>query len=219
MEVEQRPREKALRYGLESLSDLELVALILQSGNKNRSVFEIASDVLKESEGLSKLMQMHVNTLMQIQGIREVKALQLLASVELSKRVIKSKVYHASILKPEDVIEWFEFEYGVLQQECFIALYLDTKSKLIAHRVLFKGTLNESTVHPHEVFKEAFLQNANSVLIAHNHPSGDCTPSQADFEVTYKMVHVAITMGVHLVDHIIVGQNQYYSFKEHKYLD
>ena len=219
MEVEQRPREKALRYGLQSLSDLELVALILQSGNKNRSVFEIASDVLKESEGLSKLMQMHVNTLMQIQGIREVKALQLLASVELSKRVIKSKVYHASILKPEDVIEWFEFEYGVLQQECFIALYLDTKSKLIAHRVLFKGTLNESTVHPREVFKEAFLQNANSVLIAHNHPSGDCTPSQADFEVTYKMVHVAITMGVHLVDHIIVGQNQYYSFKEHKYLD
>ena len=219
MEVEQRPREKALRYGLESLSDLELVALILQSGNKNRSVFEIASDVLKESEGLSKLMQMHVNTLMQIQGIREVKALQLLASVELSKRVIKSKVYHASILKPEDVIEWFEFEYVVLQQECFIALYLDTKSKLIAHRVLFKGTLNESTVHPREVFKEAFLQNANSVLIAHNHPSGDCTPSQADFEVTYKMVHVAITMGVHLVDHIIVGQNQYYSFKEHKYLD
>ena len=219
MEVEQRPREKALRYGLESLSDLELVALILQSGNKNRSVFEIASDVLKENEGLSKLMQMHVNTLMQIQGIREVKALQLLASVELSKRVIKSKVYHASILKPEDVIEWFEFEYGVLQQECFIALYLDTKSKLIAHRVLFKGTLNESTVHPREVFKEAFLQNANSILIAHNHPSGDCTPSQADFEVTYKMVHVAITMGVHLVDHIIVGQNQYYSFKEHKYLD
>ena len=196
MEVEQRPREKALRYGLESLSDLELVALILQSGNKNRSVFEIASDVLKESEGLSKLMTMHVNTLMQIQGIREVKALQLLASVELSKRVIKSKVYHA-----------------------FIALYLDTKSKLISHRVLFKGTLNESVVHPREVFKEAFLQNANSVLIAHNHPSGDCTPSKADFEVTYKMVHVAMTMGVCLVDHIIVCKNQYYSFKEHKYLD
>ena len=219
MEVEQRPREKALRYGLESLSDLELVALILQSGNKNRSVFEIASDVLKESEGLSKLMQMHVNTLMQIQGIREVKALQLLASVELSKRVIRSKVYHASIMRPEDVIEWFEFEYGSLPQECFIALYLDTKSKLISHRVLFKGTLNESVVHPREVFKEAFLQNANSVLIAHNHPSGDCTPSKADFEVTYKMVHVAMTMGVNLIDHIIVGQNQYYSFKEHKYLD
>ena len=72
---------------------------------------------------------------------------------------------------------------------------------------------------PREVFKEAFLQNANSVLLAHNHPSGDCTPSKADFEVTYKMVHVAMTMGVNLIDHIIVGQNQYYSFKEHKYLD
>ena len=93
MEVEQRPREKALRYGLESLSDLELVALILQSGNKNRSVFEIASDVLKESEGLSKLMSMHVNTLMQIQGIREVKALQFWqvwnsVNVSLDKRCI-----------------------------------------------------------------------------------------------------------------------------------
>lgn len=122
-------------------------------------------------------------------------------------------------LKPEDVIEWFKFEYGTMSQECFIALYLDTKSKLISHRVLFKGTLNESVVHPREVFKEAFLQNANSVLIAHNHPSGDCTPSKADFEVTYKMVHVAMTMGVCLVDHIIVCKNQYYSFKEHKYLD
>ena len=214
MEVEQRPREKALRYGLESLSDLELVALILQSGNKNRSVFEIASDVLKESEGLSKLMSMHVNTLMQIQGIREVKALQLLASVELSKRVIRSKVYHASIMRPEDVIEWFEFEYGSLPQECFIALYLDTKSKLISHRVLFKGTLNESVVHPREVFKEAFLQNANSVLIAHNHPSGDPTPSKEDVMITRKIKEIAMIHGIRLVDHLIVGVNSYYSFYE-----
>lgn len=219
MQVEQRPREKALRNGLDSLSDLELVALILQSGNKNRSVFEIASDVLKESEGLSKLMQMHVNTLMQIQGIREVKALQLLASVELSKRVYRSKAYHASILKPKDVIDWFEREYGTLQQECFIALYLDTKSKMISHRVLFKGTLNESTVHPREVFREAFLQNAHAVLIAHNHPSGDCKPSQADIDVTFQMVQVASMMGVFLIDHIIVGKDRYYSFKEHKCLD
>lgn len=219
MSVDQRPREKALRNGLDSLSDLELVALILQSGHKNRSVFEIAADVLKESEDLSKLMSMHVNTLMQIDGIREVKALQLLASVELSKRVLKAKTYRAPIFKPEDVIEWFEYEFGSLQQECFVALYIDTKGKLISHRVLFKGTLTESTVHPREVFKEAFLQNANSVLIAHNHPSNDCTPSTADFEVTNQMVKVAAMMGVNLIDHIIVTKNKYYSFREHKYLD
>ncbi len=219
MSLDQRPREKALRFGLESLSDLELMALILQSGHKNRSVFEIALDVLKESEDLSKLEKMHVNTLMQIDGIREVKALQILASVELARRIKKSKVYHAEILKPQDVIEWFEYEFGYMNQECFIALYLDTRGKLISHRMLFKGTLTESTVHPREVFKEAFLQNANSVLIAHNHPSGNCEPSRSDIEVTLQMVKVARTMGVFLVDHIIVGVNSYYSFKEHRYLD
>lgn len=219
MSLDQRPREKALRFGLESLSDLELVALILQSGHKNRSVFEIANDVLKESEDLSKLGSMHVNTLMEIDGIREVKALQLLSSVELARRIKKAKVYHSEILKPEDVIDWFEYEFGDMNQECFVALYLDTQGKLISHRVLFKGTLNESTVHPRDVFKEAFLQNANSVLIAHNHPSGNCRPSRNDIEVTLQMVKVAKTMGVSLVDHIIVGSNSYYSFKEHQYVD
>ena len=214
MEVEQRPREKALRNGLESLNDLELVALILQSGNKNRSVFEIASDVLKESEGLSKLMQMHVNTLMQIPGIREVKALQLLASVELSKRVFKSKAYHASILKPEDVIEWFEFEYGALNQECFIALYLDTKSKLISHRVLFKGTLNESTVHPREVFKEAVQRGSANIIVCHNHPSGDPNPSKEDINITIRLKECGRIMGIELLDHIIIGNNKYVSLKE-----
>ncbi len=217
--MDQRPREKALRFGLESLSDLELVALILQSGHKNRSVFEIAVDVLKESEDLSKLGNMHVNTLMQIDGIREVKALQLLASVELGRRVKRAKVYRAEILRPQDVIEWFESEFGSMDQECFVALYLDTQGKLISHRVLFKGTLSESAVHPRNVFKEAFLQNANSVLIAHNHPSGNCRPSRNDIEVTLQMVKVAKTMGVQLVDHIIVGANSYYSFKEHQYVD
>lgn len=219
MNVDQRPREKALRFGLESLSDLELVALILQSGHKNRSVFEIAFDVLKESEDLSKLANMHVNTLMGIDGIREVKALQLLASVELARRIKKAKVYQAQIVKPEDVIEWFEYEFGNMNQECFVALYLDVRGKLISHRILFKGTLTESTVHPREVFKEAFLQNANAVLIAHNHPSGECNPSVSDLEITNQMVQVAKTMGVLLIDHIIVGANSYYSFKEHRYLD
>ena len=219
MNVDQRPREKALRFGLESLSDLELVALILQSGHKNRSVFEIAFDVLKESEDLSKLANMHVNTLMEIDGIREVKALQLLASVELARRIKKAKVYQAQIVKPEDVIEWFEYEFGNMNQECFVALYLDVRGKLISHRILFKGTLTESTVHPREVFKEAFLQNANAVLIAHNHPSGECNPSVSDLEITDQMVQVAKTMGVLLIDHIIVGANSYYSFKEHRYLD
>lgn len=219
MSMDQRPREKALRFGLESLSDLELVALILQSGHKNRSVFEIAIDVLKESEDLSKLGNMHVNTLMGIDGIREVKALQLLASVELARRIKKAKVYHTEILRPQDVIEWFEYEFGSMDQECFVALYLNTQGKLISHRVLFKGTLNESAVHPRNVFKEAFLQNANSVLIAHNHPSGNCKPSRNDIEVTLQMVKVAKTMGVQLVDHIIVGANSYYSFKEHQYVD
>lgn len=219
MSIDQRPREKALRYGLKSLSDLELVAMILQSGHKNRSVFDIASDVLKESEGLSNLMNMHVNTLMRIKGIREVKALQLLASIELSRRILKARVYQASICNPKDVIDWFELEFGFEKQENFVAVYLDTKGHVISHCVLFIGTLNESCVHPREIFKEAFVQSAHSILIAHNHPSGDASPSEADIHVTEQMVLIAKMMGVNLLDHIIIGKDAYYSFREHEYLD
>lgn len=212
---EQRPREKALRYGLESLSDLELVALLLQSGNKQRSVFDIAQDVLNMTHGLSRLFDMHVNALMEIQGIREVKALNLLAGVELCKRAKRKGVYGKTIHTPEDVIDWFSFEYGTKAQEHFVAVYINTKGRIITHRVLFVGTINQSCVSPREIFKEAYLENAYGVIVLHNHPSGDCTPSQEDILCTRQLMEVATIMSIHFIDHIIIGKNSYYSFMEH----
>ncbi len=219
MNLEQRPREKAIRYGLSSLSDVELVALLLQSGNKKRDVFLIAEDLVIKSDYFAKLFELTLNDLIQIQGVREVKALQVLGSIELCKRAMKAEAYSTEISSPSDIINWFEITYGYEKQENFVAVFLDTKGKIITHRIIFKGTLNESCVHPRDIFKEAFLQNACSVIVVHNHPSGDPTPSQADISCTRQLVEISTMMGIHFMDHVIVGRNKWFSFREHKYLD
>lgn len=219
MNEEQRPREKALRQGLETLSDLELVALLLQSGSKNRSVFDIAHDVLLKTDGLEKLFNLHVNTLMEIKGIREVKALQLLASVELCKRVMRAHVYQIEIKNVQDIISWFQMEYGYLEQEHFVCIYLNGRGRIIKHKVLAIGTFNEANIHPMDVFKEAYLQNSAAIICVHNHPTGDPSPSQADYKITEKIQQIATMMSVQLVDHVIVGKEQYFSFREAKALN
>ena len=219
MNENQRPREKAIRHGFDALSDVELIALILQSGSKERNVFDIAEDVLKISNQLTNLFDMHVNTLTEIKGISKAKALQLLAGLELSKRCLKANAYQKVISCPQDVITWFEMEYGGLKQEHFVAIFLDTKGRMIKQKVLFVGTMDESSVHPREVFKEALLENAYTVMVVHNHPSGDPRPSQADIEFTQLLDDASKMMGIPLVDHIIVGKNVYFSFRQEKYLD
>ena len=218
IEKEKRPREKALRFGMRSLSDVELLALILQSGNKNHTVFEIAEDVLHMSNSLANLFDLYPNQLMEIPGIREGKALQILASIELCKRAMQAHSYQVSIDKPEDIVKWFELEYGYEKQEHFVVLYLDAKGHIISHRVMFKGTLTESCVHPRDIYKEAFLESANSVLCIHNHPSGDCTPSKADIQCTKQIASIAYMMGITFLDHIIVGRNTWFSFRQSEIL-
>lgn len=219
MKVEQRPREKALRFGLKSLTDRELLAILLQSGNKNHTVFEIADDILKITDGLAKLFDLHPNALMDIPGIREGKALQLMASIELCRRALQAKAYETVIRVPEDLVRWFQLEYGYAKQEHFIAVYLNTKGKIISHHVLFIGTLNESCVHPRDIFKEAFLENACSVIVLHNHPSGDPAPSQEDIRFTLKLKEIAAMMSVQFLDHLIISKNDWFSFRQSAYLD
>ena len=214
MKEELRPREKALRNGIQSLSDLDLLALLISSGTKNHTVFEIAQDMLVKSDGLNHLFDMHINEFMEIKGIREAKALQIVGSIELCKRALRTQAYQTTITCPNDVIRWFELEYGTLQQEHFVVVYLNTKGKIITHRVLFIGSLDESIVHPRDIFKEAFLQNAHSVLFVHNHPSNDVTPSVEDRVCTEQLVAISKVMGIQVLDHIIVGKNCWYSFKQ-----
>ena len=219
MESYSRPREKALRFGLSSLSDVELLAILLQSGNKKHSVLDLAEKVLELSKGLSCLFDIHLKDLMEIDGIKEVKALQVLAGVELSKRALRAESYRTVIRNPQDVLTWFSLEFGFLKQEHFVVVFLDTKGQILSHDILFVGTLNESCVHPRDIFRQAVLHNANSILLVHNHPSGNVNPSQADISCTRQIKAVSDTMGIRLMDHIIVGRNQWFSFAQSQSLD
>ena len=189
--------------------------LLISSGTKSHIVYEIGQDLINRSKGLSRLFDMHIQEFMEIPGIREAKALQIVVSIELCKRALQVKAYESSIQCPDDVVKWFEMEFGTKKQKHFVVLFLNMKGKVITHRVLFVGSLNESVVHPRDIFKEAFLQNANSVLFVHNHPSNDINPSPEDYVCTRQLVEVGRLMGVQVLDHIIVGKICWYSFKQH----
>lgn len=219
MSTESRPREKALRFGLTSLSDLELIAILLGSGSHNRSVFDIAQDLLENSDNLANLFGMKVEDLTSIAGIREARALKILSGVELCRRAMRTQVCRTQITQPEQLVGWFELEYGWLDREHFIGVFLDTKGNILSHQTLFIGTVNESTIHPRDIFKEAFTKNAYSMILIHNHPSGDPTPSKSDIECTNRIKMIAKMMGILLLDHIIVGHNNSFSFRKAKYLD
>lgn len=219
VETQLRPREKALTYGLESLSDMEIICLLLQSGNKERSVFDLAKEVLTISDDLSKLFDLTINDLVQIKGIKEVKALQLMTSIELCKRVMRKKNYSASIFDPVDLVNWFQTEIGYKAQEHFICVYLNVKGKIIGHKILFIGTLSESCVHPREIFHDAIQARAFSIIMVHNHPSGDPAPSRQDILFTRRVKEISQIVGIDLLDHVIVGKEEWYSFKQHQYLD
>lgn len=213
--LSERPRERLLKYGKESLSNEELLSIILKTGTKNYSAKELSNHILKNFKNIKEMKYITINKLTEINGIGEVKAIELLAALELGKRVYyieqKEKVLLNSSKK---IYEYFKNIFIEEYQECFYALYLDTKSKLISYKLLFKGTINSSCVHPREVFKNAFLESAYSIIVIHNHPSGDPTPSKEDIKVTETLMQIGKIMAIPVVDHIIIGNNQYYSFYE-----
>ena len=216
MLISDRPRERAIKYGISSLSNEELVSIILKSGTKNYSVKDLSNDLLSKVKSISELKNFTVSSLSKISGIGKVKAITLLASLELGKRVYylqdKSNV---KLNNSKKIYEYFKDLFIDENQENFYALYLDTKSNLISYKLLFKGTLNTSCVHPREIFKYAFLDSAYSIVIIHNHPSGDATPSNEDRELTSNLMNIGIIMSIPIVDHIIIGKNEYFSFYEY----
>ena len=212
---EERPRERLIQYGVESLSNEELLSIILKTGTKDYSVKTLAKLVLKEINDISSLKDMTINKLMSIKGIGKVKAIEILAALELGKRVYYLKKNNDIILNnTTKVFEYFRYMLMYERQENFIAVYLDTKSRIISYKILFKGTLNTSCVHPREIFKYAFLESAYSIIVIHNHPSGEVDPSIQDIELTNKLFEISMVMGIPIIDHIIVGKEKYYSFYE-----
>ena len=218
----ERPRERLVKYGASSLSNEEILAIILKTGCKEYSVMDLSKIILSDYNNIEDLRNVKINTLTKIKGVGKVKAISLIASLELGKRVYYEKEKLNVVLNNSSKIyDYFKDLVINETQENFYAIYLDSKSKLISYKLLFKGTINYSCVHPREVFKFAVLESAYSIIIFHNHPSGDPTPSFEDKKTTKVLQEAGNIIGIPVVDHLIFGNNKYYSFYEeiHKSLE
>jgi DNA repair protein RadC len=195
------------------------LAIILRTGTKNESVLQLAQRLIKEFQGLRMLMNASLEELMKIKGVGEAKAIQLLAAIELGKRIANMKNEERYVIRsPEDGANYVMEELRFLTQEHFVCLFLNTKNEVIHKQTIFIGSLNASIVHPRELFKEAFRRSAASMICLHNHPSGNPEPSREDIEVTRRLVECGRILGVDVLDHIIIGDKRYVSLKEKGYL-
>ncbi|EJT5924275.1 JAB domain-containing protein [Clostridium perfringens] len=210
----ERPREKLLFYGAHCLSNEELLAIILRTGNKDSNVVELSYRIIHSVGGLNGLFKASAKELMELKGVKEAKATQILAMCELYKRFKVSELTQIKISKPSDVAKLVLDELRMLRQEVLILINLDTKNKVISKKEIFKGGLNSSLVHPREIFKEAVKDSAASIIICHNHPSGDPTPSRDDINITTRLKECGKMMGIELLDHLIIGDNRFISLKE-----
>lgn len=216
---EEKPRERFLQDGPESLSNQELFALLLRTGTKEESVLQMANRLLDAFEELRLLKEASIEELTAIKGIGEAKAIQLLAAVELGRRIHRVNNQERYVIRsPEDGAKYCMEDMRFLTQEHFVCLYLNTKNQVLHKRTIFIGSLNASIVHPREIFKEAFRRSAASIICLHNHPSGDPAPSKEDIEVTKRLVECGKIIGIDLLDHLIIGEHKYVSLKEKGYL-
>ncbi len=217
---EERPRERLLKYGVENLSNSELLSILLKTGTKDSSVKDIAIEILNSIRNVQDLKNITINNLMNIKGIGEIKAIELIATIELGKRLFLNNMEEEKIKlnNPKSIYKSSKYLFYDKKQEYFYCLYFDNKQRLIERKLLFMGTINKSIVHPREVFKEAYLLSASSIVCMHNHPSGDVTPSNEDIELTKALVKVGQVANIPVVDHIVVSNDSYYSFYENDIL-
>lgn len=212
---QERPREKVLRYGIEQCSNRDLLAIILRSGVKGKSVLELADQLLSMEQNLSMITRLTYEELIQIRGIKKAKAIVLLACFELSKRISSDQVISAMCInKPSSLSEWLNKKIGFKDQEHFMVIFLGTKNQILKDKTIFIGSLDRTIIHPREIYKEAIKLNASKIICVHNHPSGDVTPSPNDITATQVISEVGKTVGIPLLDHLIVGNNHYLSFRE-----
>lgn len=212
----ERPRERLKQLGSQFISDKELLAIILKTGTKEKNVTDLALDILKEYS-LADIKNITLQKLTTIKGIGETKALELLAAIELGRRIYLKHPKELTTLKgAKDIFYATRYLFDNVTQEHLYALYFNTKRELLDMKLLFKGTVNESIVHPREIFKEAYCLSATYIVCIHNHPSNDTTPSKADILFTEQITKTGSIHGIKIVDHLIVGENNYYSFYEKK---
>ncbi len=211
----ERPRERLKEVGVSNITDKELLSIILKTGIKNKNVSDLSIEILNRYS-LSDLKDLSLNELKNIKGIGEVKAIELLASIELGKRIfLKKDIKLKKLDNPEAIWKSSRYILADKKQEYFYCYYFNNKQELIERKLIFMGTINSSITHTREIFKEAYRLSASSIVCIHNHPSNDVTPSHADIEFSKKLFATGKIQGIPVTDHIIVGDNSYYSFYEH----
>lgn len=220
--AEDRPREKLILKGRSALSDEELIAIFLRTGLQGCNVLELAGKLKRAAGSLTALGRMEAREISRCcKGIGTAKAATLAAVFELGHRAVKEEVVRLDMRTPENVYRYLAGELRYEQQEHFIVLLLDTHRHLIKRCTISKGTINRTIVHPRDIFRDAILCNASSIILAHNHPSGDSTPSKLDRELTRNLVIAGESLHIPIIDHIIIGtitsdgSPTYYSFREH----
>ncbi|NMH69870.1 DNA repair protein RadC [Bacillus sp. RO3] len=216
---DERPRERLIQSGAASLSNQELLAILLRTGTKSESVLQLSNRLLNHFDGLNLLKDASLEEITETKGIGLAKAVQIMAAVEFGRRISNLAFDDRySIRSPEDGANYVMNDMRFLAQEHFVCLYLNTKNQVLHKQTIFIGSLNASIVHPREVFKEAFRRSAASIICIHNHPSGDPTPSREDIEVTKRLVECGRIIGIDILDHLIIGEKKFISLKEKGYL-
>lgn len=211
----ERPRERLAKYGADILSNTELLAIILRTGTKNDSALSIANKLLKNGSGIRYLYDMSFNDLKNIKGIGTAKAAQVKAALELGKRLKTFKDNQNIYIKaPNDAAEMIMEEMRYLKKEYLKLIMLNIKNMVISVKDISVGSLNSSIVHPREIFLEAIKFSSSSIIICHNHPSGDPSPSQEDINITKRIKEAGHIIGIELIDHIIIGDGVFISLKE-----
>jgi len=214
--IEERPYEKLINNGVYSLTNEELIAILIKNGTKKYSAKELSSIILSELNNISELKNINYNNLTKIEGIGIKKSCVLLAAIELGKRITNYNrgIVNRKLNSSKLVFEYYRNLLIDAKQEHFYCVYLDNSKRIIHEKLLFIGTINYSVVHPREIFKEAYFYSASAIICVHNHPSDNLCPSIEDIKLTKNLISIGNLLGIKVIDHLIIGKNNYYSFLE-----
>lgn len=214
-----RPRERLLAVGPEPLSDAELLAVILGTGVRGRNVLSVTRTLLERAGGLQALLAQGPREMARAQGLGPARIARLKAALELGRRAIEGPRAERRLLqKPQDAADCFRARLADLSYEVFACLYLDTRHRIICFEPLFRGTVDGATVYPREVLKRALEHNAAALILGHNHPSGDCEPSEADRGITQRLAKALGLVDIRLLDHLVVSRSGHVSLAERGWL-
>lgn len=212
---DERPRERMMQHGAEALSHSELLAILLRTGTRDESAIMLAQRILNRVGHLRHLQELSITELTNIRGIGLAKAIQLKAGLELGRRMARARQEDAvTIRRPQDAADLLMESMRYYQKEHFVCLFLNTKNRIMAQETITIGILDASLVHPREVFRAAMKHGTASIICVHNHPSGDPTPSPEDVALTRRLMEAGEIVGIEVLDHLVIGDNQYVSLKE-----